>query len=295
MGYVLRCAHANGTNLHVLRRAIGMPDVGLLTGSHARSLAWLLQCSESWLATGLGRVHKEEGVSTLHCWGEKFFALNHVRRQWPQLCPECIHRDGYCHRVWDLSMATICARHKRRLIDECMNCNARLRWDRPSVDICQCGYGFEPDRRHAHLDETEQAFAFLLEELISDDLGASLSDLTALPMFLRNMSVSGVVMLIEALGRLESEHQVVQTSRRAKSLRTNEWNDMVTRALSRLPLLEYVNLQSRLLIDQVALQRLIHRSTNPVELQVASLLASHLPNAERSEKHGRAVQLSLFS
>jgi TniQ len=295
MGYILRCAHANGTNLHSLRRAIGMPDVGLLTDSNARSLAWLMQCSESWLAAGLGRLHKDAGVSTLHCWGQKFFAPNHVRRKWPQLCPECIHRDGYCRRVWDLSMATICVRHKRRFIDECMNCHSRVRWDRPSVDICQCGYGFETDRRHAHIEDAELSFASLLEELISDDLSASHSNLTALPMFLRNMSVSGLVMLIEILGRLDFEHQVVRTSHRTKSFRTHEWDDIVTRALSRLPFLEHVNPQSRMLIDQVALERLFQRSTNPVELQVASLLASHLPRTERSAKHGSGIQMPLFS
>jgi hypothetical protein len=295
MGYVLRCAHANGTNLHGLRRAIGMPEVGLFTGSHIRSLAWLLQCPESWLATGLGSIHKEDGVSTMHCWGQKFYFTNHVRRQWPQLCPECVHHDGYCHQVWDLSVATACVRHKRRLIDECSYCHARLRWDRPSVDICQCGYGFKPDIRPIQMDEVEQAFASLLDELISNDSGISLSNFTALPIFLRNMPLSGVVMLIEVLGRLEREHQVVHMSRRAKSLRTYEWDDMVTRALSRLPLLEYVNLQTRLLIDQVALERLIHRSTNQVELQVASLLASHLPRTERLAKYPRAQQLPMFS
>ena len=294
MGYILRCAHANGTNLHWLRRSIGMPDVGLLTDSNARCLSWLMQCSESWLAAGLGGVHKEAGISTLHCWGQKFFAPNHVRRQWPQLCPECIHRDGYCRRVWDLSIATICARHKSRFIDECMNCHSRLRWDRPSIDICQCGYGFEPDRRPAHIDEAEMEFALLLEELISDDLGTSISNLTALPVFLRNISVSGLAMLIEILGRLEFEHQVVRASHRTKSFRTHEWDDIVTRALSRLHFLEHINQQSPMLIDQVALERLLQCSTNLVELQVASLLASHLPSKKRSVKHGSGNQLPLF-
>jgi hypothetical protein len=176
-----------------------------------------------------------------------------------------------------------------------MNCHSRVRWDRPSVDICQCGYGFEPDRRHAHIEDAELSFASLLEELISDDLIASHSNLTALPMFLRNMSVSGLVMLIEILGRLEFEHQVVHASHRTKSFRTREWDDMVTRALSRLPFLEHFNPQSRMLIDQVALERLCQSSTNPVELQVASLLASHLPSKKRSVKHGRGNQLTLFS
>lgn len=44
---------------------------------HIRSLAWLLQCSESRLSNGLGSVHKEDGVSTMYCWGQ-VLATNHV-------------------------------------------------------------------------------------------------------------------------------------------------------------------------------------------------------------------------
>ncbi len=295
MGFVLRCAHANGTNLHGLRRAIGMPDVGLFTGMHIRSLAWLLQCSESWLSNGLGSVHKEDGVSTMYCWGHKFFATNHVRRLWPQICPECVHQEGHCHRVWDLSMSTICTKHKRWLIDECQHCHSRLRWDRPSLDICNCGHGFEPDTRPININKTLKSFALLLEAMVSEDLTSRLSDITPLPPFFRNMTVSGVVMLVEILGRLEFNHQIVHMSRRTKSLRTQEWDSLVNRALLRLHELEDSKMKSPILIDAVALKRLINRSTNQTELQVAWLLASRMPSSEMTLVRYAPFQHSLFS
>lgn len=296
MGYVLRCVHANGVNLHWLRRAIGLPDMGVFTSVQARSLAWVLQCSESWLANGLGRIQKENGVPSLHCWGHKFYSTNHVRRQWPQLCPECVHLDGYCHRAWELSMATVCSKHKRLLTDECMHCHSRLRWDRPSVDICHCGYGFQPDSKPFHLGRVHQEFALLLEHVTSYDPNTESWNSTALPQFLRNLPVNGLSMLVEALGRLEFEYQILPVGHRMRVLRTHESNNIVQRALDRMPLLDRADVEATfgLVIDQVALKRLINRSTNELELQVASLLLSNIPAAERVFMPQKAKQLSLF-
>jgi len=131
--------------------------------------------------------------------------------------------------------------------------------------------------------------------MVSEDLTSRLSDITPLPPFFRNMTVSGVVMLVEILGRLEFNHQIVHMSRRTKSLRTQEWDSIVNRALLRLHELEDSNMKSPILIDAVALKRLINRSTNQTELQVAWLLASRMPSSEMPLVRYAPFQHSLFS
>lgn len=103
-------------------------------------------------------------------------------------------------------------------------------------------------------------------------------------------------MLMEALGRLEFEFQVLPVGHRMKVLRTHESNNMVQRALDRMPLFERTDLKATfgLVIDQVALKRLMNRSTNELELQVASLLISSIPVDERLFMPQKAKQLSLF-
>jgi TniQ len=297
MGYILRCAQTNGVNLHWLRRSIGMPDVGLFSRRQSRALAWLLQCSESWLMSGLPSEFKDENGVNIWWLNQKFTYKRYIKRQWPQLCPACVHLDGYCHQIWDLSLSTVCSIHQCKLIDECLTCHSRLRWDRPSIDICNCGYGFQPDSNMSAVDSDALELTNLLKNLISDVLSTRFVERDELPQFIQNMSINGVLMLMDILGRLTFNYQVVSTSRSTKSLRTHEWHEIAQRALSRLQILNDPKSQGALsaVLDEVVLKQMLKISTHAVDVQVAELLASCMLSGDRSIQRHLSKQLALFS
>ncbi|MDT7806722.1 MAG: hypothetical protein QOJ70_535 [Acidobacteriota bacterium] len=66
----------------------------------------------------------------------------------PRVCPECLRDFGYCRRVWDLSLVTACALHRRLLLDKCPKCVSALRHNRGSMSICLCGYDYRDAEPH---------------------------------------------------------------------------------------------------------------------------------------------------
>ena len=44
--------------------------------------------------------------------------------------------------MWELSFITTCPHHNCLLIDFCRSCETRIRWERPSVSLCRCGFDF---------------------------------------------------------------------------------------------------------------------------------------------------------
>lgn len=275
MGYCLRCVAANGTNLHWLRRAAGVPAAHMFTSDHARALAWVLQCSESWLEAELGKARRMNGITRWFGVGQEVFSSNHLRGRWPQLCPACVHLQGYCERAWELSTMTICPRHQCELIDECRFCRARLRWDRPSVDTCQCGRAFQLVAIEPVEDTKAIEFCELLDAALDCPSFAATAPLSALPGFLRGMSLGGLQSLVDILGALEHQLQVVHASRRRRALRTRNWAVVVRRALDCLGQahLSGPDWPSGVAMDEAALVRLLDRATCPVDLRVALPLA----------------------
>ncbi|WP_180976855.1 TniQ family protein [Fischerella thermalis] len=57
-----------------------------------------------------------------------------------KLCPICLRSAPYCRSVWDLSFITTCPLHYCLLIDFCPQCGKEIKWSRPRVTICKCGF-----------------------------------------------------------------------------------------------------------------------------------------------------------
>jgi hypothetical protein len=76
-----------------------------------------------------------------------------IRPHCPKVCVKCLNESGYCHRVWDCSLVTVCPIHECLLIDTCPKCKRRLRAIRNRMSVCACGCDWselQPDLRREH-------------------------------------------------------------------------------------------------------------------------------------------------
>ncbi|MCM3410176.1 TniQ family protein [Metabacillus litoralis] len=64
----------------------------------------------------------------------KFFSLNN------RICPQCLKESGYIKKYWDIFFVTTCSEHNCLLIDECPNCNKKVKYNRKSIFECRCGF-----------------------------------------------------------------------------------------------------------------------------------------------------------
>ncbi len=76
-----------------------------------------------------------------------------IRPHCPKVCVKCLNESGYCRRIWDCSLVTVCPIHECLLIDTCPKCKRRLKAIRNRLSVCVCGCdwsGLQPDLRPEH-------------------------------------------------------------------------------------------------------------------------------------------------
>jgi len=82
-----------------------------------------------------------------------FFNRSIIRPHCPKVCVKCLNESGYCRRVWDCSLVTVCPIHECLLIDTCPKCKRRLKAIRNRLSVCVCGCDWselQPDLRREH-------------------------------------------------------------------------------------------------------------------------------------------------
>jgi hypothetical protein len=147
MGYVVRLTEQNGyeTPLWILKMA------GLVSNK-ALGCSFIFKSSECLYRltqiTGASMTKLEsliyppaETTPDTHC---LFFRLPIprylVRPARPKVCPICLSESNYCRRVWELSIVTVCLKHKCLLIDECPSCKRNIRWIRNRISVYSCEF-----------------------------------------------------------------------------------------------------------------------------------------------------------
>lgn len=76
-----------------------------------------------------------------------------IRPHCPKLCVQCLAESGYCRRVWDCSLVTVCPIHECLLLDTCPKCKRRLKAIRNRLSVCVCGCDWsqlQPEFRREH-------------------------------------------------------------------------------------------------------------------------------------------------
>lgn len=59
-----------------------------------------------------------------------------------KLCPYCLTESAYCRKIWDWDLVKACYLHQCVLINKCPSCQKNIRWSRPAVTRCRCGFDF---------------------------------------------------------------------------------------------------------------------------------------------------------
>lgn len=59
-----------------------------------------------------------------------------------KLCPSCLEEFPYCRKLWDWKMVKVCHEHQCLLIKTCPGCQEEIKWSRPGVARCRCGFDF---------------------------------------------------------------------------------------------------------------------------------------------------------
>ena len=81
-----------------------------------------------------------------------FFNRSIIRPHCPKVCVQCLAESGYCRRVWDCSLVTVCPIHECLLLDTCPKCKRRLRPIRNRLSVCVCGCDWSELQPHVKLE-----------------------------------------------------------------------------------------------------------------------------------------------
>ena len=82
-----------------------------------------------------------------------FFNRSIIRPHCPKVCVKCLNEYGYCRRIWDCSLVTVCPIHECLLVDTCPKCKRRLKAIRNRLSVCACGCDWselQPELRREH-------------------------------------------------------------------------------------------------------------------------------------------------
>jgi hypothetical protein len=204
LGYCLRSVCRNGLNLHWLRQAAGVGYRKHLDGK-IRSAAVLDPPMPKTLACGCAAALHHPG-------GHEDMALLRPRSPVVQPSAHSVPADlPQVHsRRWN-SVAQfgswrpsrfVCAMNARWLM-RAPDAVLPLRWDRPAIDICNCGRPFGSRAQERPVAALLEVTGFMVATFNRQD-AAGLAP-SQLPSFLGGLSTHGLLSLIHAFGVLEGD------------------------------------------------------------------------------------------
>ena len=72
----------------------------------------------------------------------KSFIRYYPAQKATHLCPECLKESPYARFLWDVEINKVCHIHRYNLVNKCPQCRQTIKWLRPSVVECKCGFDF---------------------------------------------------------------------------------------------------------------------------------------------------------
>lgn len=139
LGFLLRCAHANGLSMKQLMTLAGVRTPTWLQPADIVRLAFLVGIAPARLAQTLRQRRTQLGRREFEFAGHRWTSAAAFRTRAVQICPKCLREQGHCPAVWELAACSVCPRHQCELIDHCRHCGTLINWARPTVDVCRCG------------------------------------------------------------------------------------------------------------------------------------------------------------
>lgn len=298
MGYCLRSVVRNGLNLHWLRAACGLSYTRIPQASDAERLSTVLGCEPNWLSRALAAKSKVQGETAWLIYGQALLSRNHLRVGEPQVCTACLHERGWCHWSWDFSLIPVCPFHGIGLVDRCPRCGQRLRWDRPAVDVCNCGWALSGG---TEAEAVEIIWARALSELVDAQrcvrtpMPDTFKSGDVLPL-LRHVTSDGAFALLHAFGEAESEYPVALPSVTKKARAAGEWRNVLRRGARRLEAIQVGRgaAGSSLCVSHSLLRRLLTRHLQSSDHLLAFSLATAVFGESEARRMSIDSQLALF-
>ena len=143
LGFLLRLATLNAQSgvVGILRRAqltrrfdIPRPNLSHLSTFSEVSVQ------------ALGRLGYWREGPAQHAFGRHRIALGSLSGHYARVCPDCVSDAGWCPNLWDLRAYPACHRHGWELVHTCPACGLPLKWTRPAVHSCNCGFDLRESR-----------------------------------------------------------------------------------------------------------------------------------------------------
>ena len=203
-GYILRLSQANGyhTNQYVLAMAdlwtgrnYDTASSYVLGNASLTKLSQITNLPEKKLESLRYGLNKQK-QSTIH---NHKIANEHLRLDYPRICPLCLETNNLARAVWDIPAMTVCPEHHTLLFDHCPDCDTRLRWNRPGVHLCHyCKCDFR-DYTSGKVLLEEYRLSRLIYQLCMNEPVST----RKIPEVLNNHSLADVLELISSVAILD--------------------------------------------------------------------------------------------
>jgi len=280
LGYLLRCLSSNHISLSWLKTKIGIKGYNLPNAKNAIELSYLTGLDYEKLRKLLFQSFGSKSKGGILIYGQQILVKELYRFKNPQICPNCLHQKYFIDQGWEFALPPICVEHRIYLTDICQNCNRTIRWDRPSIDICQCGRIFSTTKNNDNPSDEEiklsKAILIKLKDRNEDD-----EDIFKdLPIWIKDLSLDAALRLITAFGFFENPDQIFSYKPGLRRMKTQEWERCFQRAAFRLK--EFKNSSNReglsKFIYQSFIQQIAINPVNSVDKEIALYLLKDLFN-----------------
>lgn len=227
-GYALRLAARNGLGgLARVKTMLGCSRFQTVYARDAPQLAHWFGATVQRLSYALEADDCAKRVDGTTYMGQKLGRSYFLNRLHPRVCPDCVHELGYCRAAWDFTLTVACVRHKRLLIDRCPACTLPLKWTRPDLCLCDCGYPWQTLDLRATATDAELLVAQLVD-LRMDDQGRLVQgdaawapppgdEMNSLRQFMKDLSLDGVFRTLFAFATAAGYQADVPFERRLRS------------------------------------------------------------------------------
>lgn len=155
-GYALRMASANMLNgLSAIKKMLGKSRFVVLSQEDAPRLSRWFGADQEELGIALGATHIGHEAESYLFGGIELSKSYFINRSQPRVCSACLEEGKPCSLAWEISLMTSCPIHKISLLDICPDCHKKIRWDRPHIDMCRCGWSLITTAHTSTQEENE--------------------------------------------------------------------------------------------------------------------------------------------
>ena len=274
--FLFRSFAANALSFRTVGSALGIRSWIPLPEKHVATLASICRCNHGDLMSrccvSLGaRPHRSYRFMS-HAFGEGSISIRRSAR----ICPICVKQRKYAKAAWQLRGIVGCNEHGLLLREKCPVCHRLIWWNRPDIDVCDCGYFLTATLDLLPLPNTISNWNRWFQ-LRFENKAARASDFD-LPRGLDGLSLDSCFHVVLSLGLLEcSDSSLALANRKIKSC--DGMAEAIGRGIERFRTLEDGSVDNELLIEVVhmpALERLRSAALSLEDARSVSWIFEHI-------------------